>query len=389
MIGLFVLLLTGEVLVSAQTETKQEIDSMNDTIKEKQQNIEVINQKIADYRKKIQKKEAEEATLKGELELLDNRIAKTALEIEETKEQIDLINTEILMLNRQLGELETKMEEQRKLLINVIQVIQTQDDHFPIKTFFGAESLSELFDEFKALQTINHELKQTLDRAQATKEAVEEKKAAQQTKQTQLQEKESSLLSQKDQLEEIMWAQEFLIAETQRSEAVFRTLVQELKQEQSVINQQVAALQKEIESRLLASDKASGPSVITWPLGVDNRRITALFHDPSYPYRHLFEHSGLDLGAYKGAPVLAAAPGYVAWARTGRLYGNYVMIIHTNGLSTLYAHLSRMDVKADQYIERGQVIGAVGSTGLSTGPHLHFEVREDGIPRNPLNYLTE
>ena len=85
----------------------------------------------------------------------------------------------------------------------------------------------------------------------------------------------------------------------------------------------------------------------------------------------------------------AAAPGYVAWSRVGRQYGNYVMIIHTNGLATLYAHLSRSFVSADQFVQRGEEIGAVGSTGLSTGPHLHFEVRKNGIPTDPIPFLRD
>ena len=101
----------------------------------------------------------------------------------------------------------------------------------------------------------------------------------------------------------------------------------------------------------------------------------------------MFEHSGLDLPAASGTLVLSAATGYVAWTKNGRLYGNYVMVIHASGVSTLYAHLSRIDVVADQFVARGDQIGAVGSTGLSTGPHLHFEVRKNGIPTNPLDYL--
>ena len=135
-----------------------------------------------------------------------------------------------------------------------------------------------------------------------------------------------------------------------------------------------------------ASDEVGDSSALSWPLSPE-KGISALFHDPTYPFRHLFEHPGLDLPAPTGTPVKAVAPGYVAWVKVGRQYGNYIMIIHANGTATLYAHLSRTDVEPDQFVARGKVIGAVGSTGLSTGPHLHFEVRKNGIPTNPLNYL--
>ena len=91
----------------------------------------------------------------------------------------------------------------------------------------------------------------------------------------------------------------------------------------------------------------------------------------------------------------AAAGGYVAWTRTGNQYGNYIMLVHAGGVATVYAHLSRFGVRPETYVERGQIIGYSGGrpgdqgAGLSTGPHLLFEVRQGGIPVNPENFLPE
>lgn len=132
--------------------------------------------------------------------------------------------------------------------------------------------------------------------------------------------------------------------------------------------------------------------MLSWPLS-GRRQITAGFHDPEYPFRYLFEHSGLDLRAEMGSAVGAAAPGIVAVARRGRLYGNYIIILHGNKLATVYAHLSQIRVEPDQVVQRGETIGLSGGrpghpgAGLSSGPHLHFEVRAGGIPTNPLQYL--
>ena len=100
-------------------------------------------------------------------------------------------------------------------------------------------------------------------------------------------------------------------------------------------------------------------------------------------------HRAIDIGAWTGAPVKAADGGYVAIATGGwnAGYGNYVVIDHGNGFATLYAHLNSIYVKRGENVARGQQIGAVGNTGNSTGPHLHFEVRYQGVPRNPLSYL--
>ena len=140
-----------------------------------------------------------------------------------------------------------------------------------------------------------------------------------------------------------------------------------------------------MDSAITSSDEYGGETIFTWPMdGV----ITATFHDPTYPFRHLWGHSGLDIATTAGTPIVAAAPGYVAWSRYGSSYGNYVMIIHTNGYATLYAHMSSAAVSADQYVSRGDVIGYEGTTGFSTGPHLHFEIRENGIPVDPQLYLV-
>jgi murein DD-endopeptidase MepM/ murein hydrolase activator NlpD len=98
-------------------------------------------------------------------------------------------------------------------------------------------------------------------------------------------------------------------------------------------------------------------------------------------------HAGLDVAGSWGEPILAAADGTVVDAGFHPAYGNNVIIFHANGLSTRYGHLARILVTAGQRVSRGQEIGALGSTGYSTGPHLHFEVRRDGVLQDPLTLL--
>lgn len=100
-------------------------------------------------------------------------------------------------------------------------------------------------------------------------------------------------------------------------------------------------------------------------------------------------HEGIDLTIASGTPVVAAAAGVVVAADYHGEFGNMVDIDHGDGLTSRYAHMSRMDVKAGQMVRRGQRIGAVGSTGRSTGPHLHFEVRMLGVPQNPAVFLRQ
>jgi murein DD-endopeptidase MepM/ murein hydrolase activator NlpD len=121
---------------------------------------------------------------------------------------------------------------------------------------------------------------------------------------------------------------------------------------------------------------------ITQPFGPTN----VLLEPTVGPFAHF--HTGIDLAAPLGTPVLAAAGGIVvAVAHTGIGYGNYVMIAHGGGVITLYAHLLETDVNVGDKVTRGEKIGREGSTGLSTGPHVHFEVRVNDLLVDPMRYL--
>lgn len=135
------------------------------------------------------------------------------------------------------------------------------------------------------------------------------------------------------------------------------------------------------QSRLRRAQFASGG--YGWPIG--NFVITTYFGRRS-PYQRF--HTGVDLAAPYGTPIYAARSGQVdsaGWSPFG--YGIHIQIDHGNGVETLYGHMSRMVVRSGQWVDRGQLIGYVGSTGWSTGPHVHFEVRVGGVARNPMAYL--
>jgi len=146
------------------------------------------------------------------------------------------------------------------------------------------------------------------------------------------------------------------------------------------------AAQRAARLRQVAYRGGTSAKGFQWPLS--SFRITAYYHDANYYRRFRRVHTGIDLAAPQGTPIYAAKAGVVTaagWSRVG--YGYYVKVNHGGGVETLYAHMSRIAVRAGQQVKQGALLGYVGRTGFATGPHLHFEVRIGGRTQNPWSYL--
>jgi murein DD-endopeptidase MepM/ murein hydrolase activator NlpD len=383
------LVLLTTMTVNAASD--DEIGVLQDEIQNRKAQIESINSRLDQYRKKIAEYASRGESLENELAILENDTALTELDIAATQNAIEEENLHLTILETGINDTNSKLDKEKDLLSDTLFEINKLDKQGgAFQMIVGARNFHDVFTAAAELESINSNLKKTLVATKQAKGALEEKKAERENRLGSLSDLQASLELKVAQLDAKAHAKEVLINETEQSESEYRELTRELRQEQESIAQRIDQLQSDIENKLAQSDTGEGPTVITWPV---NGQITALFHDPSYPFRHLFEHGGLDIAVPQGTAVEAAAPGYVAWAQTGRQYGNYIMIIHADGLATLYAHLSRIDVSVDQFVTRGQIIGLSGGrpgtpgAGLSTGSHLHFEVRQNGIPTDPLSYL--
>lgn len=126
---------------------------------------------------------------------------------------------------------------------------------------------------------------------------------------------------------------------------------------------------------------------LTWPL-TGPMKITSPYGERMHPIigEEVF-HRGIDLRAHYGSPILAPADGVVAYTGRKTAYGNMIVVVHGGGIATVYAHLWKFSVQPYERVKKGQLLGYTGDTGFSTGPHLHFEVRQNGEPTNPLEWL--
>jgi murein DD-endopeptidase MepM/ murein hydrolase activator NlpD len=180
---------------------------------------------------------------------------------------------------------------------------------------------------------------------------------------------------------------------TAAEEARLQELIRERQREEELaaLRARIAAAQARRAAAIAAGlpppveRPEGGPVTFAWPV---HGPITSPFGMRTDPVTGRYQlHSGIDIGAGYGVPIQASADGIVLYAGWYGGYGNAIILDHGSGLSTLYAHCSAMYVTEHQYIQRGQVIGAVGATGWATGPHLHFEIRVNGVPVDPLSRL--
>jgi murein DD-endopeptidase MepM/ murein hydrolase activator NlpD len=156
----------------------------------------------------------------------------------------------------------------------------------------------------------------------------------------------------------------------------------EMEREEKFIQQVIAEIERQKYTGTVVSGKLS------WPIAghITITDVFAMRHDPINGVWE--QHTGIDIGAHTGTPVLAPADGIVVFAARNGGYGNMMMVQHSQTMTTVYGHLKSYVAKKGQYVKRGQVIALSDNTGWSTGPHLHFEVRINGVAKNPMLYLA-
>lgn len=373
---------------------KAEVDTLNQEVKNKRNRVKELDAIINTYQKKIAEQENQTASLQNQVILLDNELLKKQFDIERTKTELDAIQLEIEALDAQISDRGRRIERQKDEAAALLQHIHQADGISPLEVLLTQRSLSSFFDRLEEVKRLESDLTDALEKVKATKRDLESKKKERDDKRIALEQERKALKRQQLALEAERNFKASLADQTKSQESEFQRMLFELKQQQQSTSDDISTLESTLKDKLDSVDQAlaRGDVLLNWPVD-PSRGITAKFHDPTYPFRNLFPHPGVDVRAPVGTNVDAAAGGYVAWNKKGRLYGNYTMVVHPGNVATVYAHLTKFLAKPDSYIERGDVIGKSGGrpgdpgAGLSTGPHLHFEVRLNGIPVDPENYL--
>jgi murein DD-endopeptidase MepM/ murein hydrolase activator NlpD len=378
----------------AASEIKGDVDVLSDQIKDKQLRVRELDGLIRTYKNNIDEKRNQAVSLQNQLAILENRIKEKELSIERAKIGIEALTLEIKLLTDQIRSQKERIAKQKELIAELVRNIHNADEVSTFDVLLTQPSLSAFFLRIEEIYKLQRSLTKTLEDVKEMKVGLEQKKQGLTAKQTALEDERRALKKEQLALEAERNLKTSLVSETQTKEQEFTRILYELRQQQQNTADDISALETQLKEKLNSVDQAlaRGDILLNWPVS-PAKGITSIFHDPSYPFRSFFEHPGTDIRAGVGTIVRSAAGGYVAWNKKGRLYGNYLMIVHPGGIATVYAHLSKFLAAPDTYVERQEPIALSGGrpgdpgAGLSTGPHLHFEVREDGVPVDPENFL--
>ncbi len=373
----------------------REIKQINQKIQSQKNKLKNIQEKQKIYSNALKKKQAEKASLNNQLAILDNRIAKTELDIEVTKTEIEKVNLEIEKVNLEIENKEKEIKTEKRHIENILRLMNKYDMTSNLEVFLLNDSFSEFLSQIKYLEDINKKIKEKLESLKKLRKKLDKEKTRLSKKQEELATLKTELDEKKKKMESEKNSKVFILEQVRSSEKEYQRLLAQAKKEQQEAAAEIASMEKIVRAKLA---KLQGKKLefndtgFIWP--VPSHVITTYFHDPDYPFRYIFEHPGIDIRAAQGTPIKAAASGYVARAKDAGYGYSYIMIIHGDGLSTVYGHVSKIFVKEDEYVVQGQTIGlsgglpgTPGAGRLTTGPHLHFEIRKNGIPVDPLEYL--
>lgn len=354
---------------------------------------------VSEFDSLISELTAEEKEITNKLDILQKEIneneaeaVKIAAEIENTKAELEKLKVEI----EALKELIEQRTEHIGNAARSVQVMGSSDNI--IDFLLGADSIDEVFNRIEVVSTLIRANHKVINQQQEDKELVE----AKEVEFSLIQEEQEALASQlnvhKEKLESNKAKQNTELAKLSSEKATAvkerAALVAKIEAEEAARRVQVASSQSYANSGSVSTSSSNASAPVVTSSGGWVRPAAGGYVSSRYGYRWGSMHRGIDIadrsnGGNGPIAILAAKSGTVTTAGYHGSYGNYVVINHGNGLSTLYAHmLGNLNVSSGQSVSAGQKLGTMGSTGNSTGYHLHFEILENGNRVNPEKYMS-
>lgn len=346
--------------------------------------IKALDEEIANYQKQLDQVGQQKQTLINTISSLQNNRKKLLAELKITENQIAATGLSIESLNIEIDDKQSEIDRSLASLASSVRQIDQAESNSPIENLLTYRHFSEFWTELEAVSQLKESLRQSVLNLEKLKTDLTVKK-------TDAEGKKKNLVTLRDQLSDKQKVIDYntvqtnkLLATTKNSEASYKKTLSEKKALKDAFEAELRSIESELK---LAIDPnsfpAAGSGILHWP--VAKPFVTQKFGmtDFAKANPNVYNgqgHNGIDFRATIGTPILAALEGKVVGAGNtdsvcpGASYGQWVLIEHSNGLSTLYAHLSLIKVSTGEQVATGQTIGYSGETGYATGPHLHFTV---------------
>jgi len=379
--------------VFAETLTNELIQQSEKSKGEAEQNKKNLQAGLSNVKKMLGELETAKENLEDYVVQLDSDLTKINDNIDTLTARINEINQNIDITQQELAAAKETEEHQYAMMKKRIKYMYERGNKNYLEMLFTSNSFSEFLNMAEFVTGISKYDRTKLLEYEATRQLVEAKEAQLQAQQQELNATMEGLQNEQDALETLMADKEEEISEFESDISDKEAAVKEY---QAYIAEQDALI-KELEAQILAEKKrliAENRKAIVydggqfaWP-APDYTRISDDYGNRIHPTLGVQQfHNGVDMASPSGTRVLAAYDGEVVAADYSSSMGNYIMIDHGDGLYTIYMHNSALLVSKGQMVVRGEQIAKVGSTGRSTGPHLHFSVRLNGSYVSPWNYL--
>ncbi|MEX0917561.1 MAG: peptidoglycan DD-metalloendopeptidase family protein [Candidatus Paceibacterota bacterium] len=390
--------LSTQDATAQQTESElralqREYESEIATKKAEQRRIE---EEIKKLEADLQVVGAEKGTLQKAINQLELERKKVLTDISYTESKIDSTDLEIDKLTNEIGSTEGDISTSESAIGEIIRNLHSIDDDSLIEILLRHDNLSEFWNEIEELETVRTAMQKQVQQLAELKAILENKRLTETERREQLAELKQQYAGQRAVLENNKAEKNSLLEETKNEEANYQTLLEQKKAAREKLVKEVQDIESELQFILDPNSiPTKGTAVFRWPL--DNVRITQYFGYTKFAlanqgvYKNNM-HNGVDLGTPTGTTVYAPLTGTIrATGNTDLVpgcysWGKWILIDHPNGLSTLFAHLSVIDVSPGQKVSTGDIVAYTGNTGYSTGPHLHYTLyASDGVQVKKFN----
>lgn len=340
--------------------------------------------------KKADELENQKEAVEEEKASLENRLASIIKQADETKQKLEEKEAEVEAVENELVQARNDADDQYESMKLRIKFMYEGGNTQMVEMLMSSESMGDFLNKAEYISQLSEYDRNELIRYQDTVKEVEKKEAQIQAEYEELNDLQNQLIDQQSEIETLMAENEAELADLQSQIDENSVTLKEL--------QEKAAQAERIRQQQQQSSGSGGGTVIREP-GESVVSGNGYFTHPCPGYTSQssyfgevrpfdpIPHKGHDYAAPAGTPTYAAAAGRVTMAGWSNSAGNWVVINHGNGLVTKYMHHSYLCVSTGDYVEKGQQIGGVGTTGFSTGNHLHFQVELNGVAVNPSNYL--